>query len=233
MAFTTASMLAVNQYLEEIALKSFRFLEFRYEPQMIFGRQLREVVAEKSSDFAKRYKNKRWLLVGYARQPLTYQLKRADTFSEQIQLPNGGELYEAVWKRREVHSVFKYMFVSPSTELLEEVEENLIVRDLGYCLYPNTEVVVFDDNKQEKYRYPFEFLVNIERFEMQNFDHIDDMNEGVFSIFTMNANVNYPVFTLDSVYDQYGLCTNINLKVDVLGDIEYVEIPEGTDDDDG
>ena len=164
------------------------------------------------------------MLIGYARSPLTYTLKRTDVFSETI-----GDLYEARWKRRDVHNIFKYAFISPSPDLLEEVEERVIVRDMGYCLFPQATVEVYDDNTKEvKYSYPLEFEVNIEKFEIQNFDHIDDINQGVFSIFTMNAMVNYPVLSIDEVYDMYGnLCTQINLTIKVPGSEKMIVITDG------
>lgn len=226
MAFTSAAIIAVNQYLTDIALKSYRTIGVRYEPSLIFERQLREVIAESAGDFAKKYKNKKWLLIGYARSPLTYTLKRTDVYSEVI-----GDLYEARWKRRDVHSVFKYAFISPSPELLEEVEERVIVRDMGYCLFPQANVIIYDDNtKEEKYTYPIEFEVNIEKFEIQNFDHISDVNNGVFSIFTMNALVNYPVISIDEVYDMHGnLCTQINLTISVPNSEKTIVITDGDD----
>ncbi len=225
MAFTSAAMKNVNDYLVSIALSSYRTIGIRYEPRLIFDRQLREVIAESAADFAKKNKNKKWLLIGYARSPITYTLKRADVFSERV-----GDLYEAFWKRREAHNIFKYVFISPSPELLEEVEENVFVRDFGYSSFAEAEVIVYDQTtKEEKYTYPFnECLINIEKFEIQNFDHIDDINNGVFSIFTMNALVNYPVFTIHEVYDMYGkLCTQINLKIKLPNSEKTVIITDG------
>jgi len=214
MAFTTAALGAVNNYLTETALPHFRTIGMRYEPSLIFERQLREVIAEEAADFAKKHQHKKWLLVGFARDNISYTLKRAtEVFNDTIQDAEGNTIYDTIWKRREIHNTFKYVFISPSPELLEEVEEQVVVRDLGVTLFPTATVLLYE-GKEVKYEYPMEICVNVERFEIQNFTHIDDMNNGVFSIFFMNAVLNYPVFTIDEIFDQYGgVCTQIKLKV--------------------
>jgi hypothetical protein len=218
MSFTSASVQFVNDYLSDIALNQFRILGFRYEPQLNFNRQLREVVAEKSADFAIKHRHKKWLLIGYRRQPSTYQLKRTEVFSMPILAEDGSTvLFSADWKRRDVHTIVNYIFISPSAGLLEDLEEDVIVRDYGFSGYVDTCVNVYDENKVLKYTYPFNFLVNIERFEIQNFDHLDDQTEGVFSIFSMNAKINFPVYALDKVYDYTGICEKIVLTIETPG----------------
>ena len=162
-------------------------------------------------------------MVGYSRDKLEFQLKRCDVFYEQI-----GDLYKAKMKRREVHCNFNYIFISPSTELLEDVEEKIIVRDMGYSLYPTAEVIVYGSDKEELYRYPFEFLVNLVRFESQNFGHLDDTNNGVFSIFQISAVVNFPVFTIEEVSDMTGtVCEEIHLEITSPAHEETIIIPSG------
>lgn len=237
MAFTSAALYAVNDYLKNMALSTFPIIGFRYEPPLIFSRQLREVVAEASADFAKKYKNKHWLLIGYGRQPLTYDLKRTDAFSSGEYVENYGENFEVKWKRREVNTTFKYIFISPSPELLEELEEKVIVWDLGVTLYGSANVVIRNNEKEEIYTFPFpDILVNLQKFQVENFDHIDDINEGVFSIFSMSAIVNYPVFAVGEIYDGNSgdggannkWCSKIHLTVEAIGEKndEIIIIPE-------
>lgn len=223
MAFTSGSMIALRSYLVDNALNMFNIISFQYEPNLMFDRQIRESIASIAGDFAKKHGNKEWIAVGYARDSLSYTLKRGDVVRETISV---GE-YLSDWKRREVNTYFKFVFVSPSPDLLEELEERVIVKDLGVTLYPTVNVNVRDSEKKIKYTFPFEYLLNVEKFEIQNFSHLDDINQGVFSIFSMNAKVNYPVYVVDKVYDgsssnsELHLCTEIHLTVDICGDLHY------------
>lgn len=221
MSFITGALGAVNDYLNDIALQTFNITNFVYEPSLTFGRQLREQIALFSGDFAKKNKNKKWLIVGYARDPVRYTLKRTEVYYEQV-----AGLYSSKWKRREVDCVFKYVFISPSPELLELVEEKVVVEDFGFTLFPTVDVNVYNkETKSIEYTYPFEYLVNVEKFEIQNFSHLDDINEGVFSIFSMNAKVNFSVFTVNEVYDSSDmLCEKIVLTININGDEKDVEI---------
>lgn len=233
MAFTSAAMKAINNYLmtSANALKAFDFIGFEYEPTLAWQREFRENVAKYAGDYAKKNKHKKWLTVCYARTPLTYQLKRHDVIRSSEISPY---LPASTWLRREVHTVFRYMFISPSPELLEELEERFVVKDLGIVLEGNVIVGVRNaETKEIGPEYPFTFSINIEKFTVENFEHFADVSEGVFSIFTVNALANYSVFVVNEVLGAWpddgsggngGLVETIVLSLRCGGEQEYVEV---------
>lgn len=227
MAFTSASMKAVGDYLKNHArgLGAFEVIGLEYDPGLSFGRQSREVVAARAGDFAKKHKNKKWLSIIYGRKPLSFNLKRHMLVRPPIPDMPGGD-----WQRREVHCNFGYTFFSPSPELLEELEEKFVVMDLGHTI--NAEVMVgirgLGSKTPEKF-YPFSFIVNLEQFAVENFEHFADPTEGVFSIFSTNAIVNFPVivpefFAEDSI--EYADKIVVSFKCGgENSEIEQFEIP--------
>lgn len=232
MAFTSAAMKAINKYIQTHvnAMKAFDFIGFEYEPTLAWQREFRENVAKKAGDYAKTHKHKKWLTVCYARTPLTYQLKRHDLIRSAEISPY---LPASTWLRREVHCIFRYMFISPSPELLEEVEERFVVKDLGYVLEGNVVVGVRNsETKEIGPEYPFTFSVNIEKFTVENFEHFADVSEGVFSILTVNAITNYSVFVVDKILGPWpddgsgngGLAETIVLSLRCGGEDAYVEV---------
>lgn len=232
MAFTSVAMKAINNYIlnSANAMKAFDFIGFEYEPTLAFQREFRENVAKRAGDYAKKHGHKKWLNVCYTRSPLTYQLKRHGVFRSTEISP---DLPASTWLRREVHCIFKYMFISPSPELLEEVEERLVVKDLGAVLEGTVLVGVRNTvTKEIGPEYPFKVSINIERFDEENFEHFADVSEGVFSIFTMNALTNYSVFVVDEILGPWpdgsvggaGTVENIVLSIRCGDEQNYVEI---------
>ena len=224
MAFTSAAGKAVNTYLRDQALKNFDFLGFQYEPQLIFNRQIREVVALLGGKYAKDKKSRNWLVVGYARTPITYQMKRFEFERCRLEDTSNNDLPISDWKVRMVHCTFRHVFISPSPSLLEELEELFIVRDLGAILPASVNIVVKNPDKTDGPVYPFEFSVNLEKCPVESFDIFADQSEGTFSIFTTTALVNYPVYVIDKVYDTNGVAKEIDLSLRYGGLEEYAEI---------
>jgi hypothetical protein len=170
-------------------------------------------------DFAKKNKNRRWLLVGYARTPVTYQLKRFDTFRWE-----GMDDFPSVWKTRQVHCSFKHVLISPSPELLEELEEKIVVKDYGALIPAIVDVTVKNPDKTNGPTFAFDFNVNLDKVTIENFDHFSDGGEGMFSIFSVESNVNYPVFVPETVYDRKGVLRKIELSVRHGDEDNYVEL---------
>lgn len=224
MAFTSAAGNAVNTYLREVALKNYDFLGFQYEPQLIFNRQIREVVARLGGEYAKTKKSRNWLVVGYARTPITYQMKRFEFERCRLEDTSNNDLPISEWKVRMVHCTFRHVFISPSPFLLEELEELFIIRDLGAVLTATVNIVVKNEDKTDGPIYPFEFSVNLEKCPVESFEHFGDQTEGTFSIFSTTALVNYPVYVIDKVYDTNGVAKEIDLSLRYGGPDDYAEL---------
>lgn len=199
MATTRSAMKATNTYLKTIAFQRFNVLGFEYEPTLIFDRQIRERVAEKAAAFSKQHKNSKWLYLAYGRSPLTTHLKRETSV---LGIPGDDDvgIPRTEWKWRMLNTTFNYMVVSPDPSYLEDLEELLIVADCGRVL----EATAFITTENSETGINYTFNVNVERFEVQSFEHLDDHNEGVFSILTMKANVNFPALALNKVYGESG-----------------------------
>lgn len=222
MATTRAALHAVKTYLITEALRDFRILGAKYEPTLIFGKQVREQITEFAKKFGETNKDSKWLAMAYSRDKLGYDLKRQISVHR---LPSDEEVSEDIplteWKWRIVNTYFRFAVFSPDPSYIEDLEETVIVRDLGKVIQADA-YVHFNETKQV---IPCPFDVNVERFEVEGLDHLDDGNEGVFSILTLRANVNYPIIALHQVYGDDGgkLARTIDLRV-FYGDTTDVEL---------
>jgi hypothetical protein len=213
-------MSAMNAYLKTDALRTFNILAMEYEATLSFDAQIREKVAERASAHAKAQKNSKWISIAYGRGPLTYELKRERSVLNMDSDEDAG-IPKTEWKWRMINTEFSYLVISPDPSYIEDVEEAIIVNDMGKVLEANA-YIGFEDSKR---RITYTFNVNVERLNVESFGHLDPSNEGVFSILNLRAKVNFPAMTLSKVFGQNGFARRIILT-GYLGDNEDVELFE-------
>ena len=175
MACTSAAIKALNDYVRYTALFSYESICFVYDPEMIWSGQTREFVARFAGPFAKAHGGrKNWFAAAYSRSHLTFRLHKTTSVLRPRTLDGKGM---EDFTYRDTSCEVMYNFYSPSPELLEDVEELFIARDLAAV--PEATVLLNDD--------PWKFDVNVAEFQVQNFGHLQDDSEGLISILTVEG----------------------------------------------
>lgn len=180
MAFTSAAISAVNNHLKSTVLAQFNLNSLEYDPTNTFASEIRQNVAEYAGKVFKKYGNRKWVMGSYSRTPLRYLTKKVPSV---LRLDELGIPQAEYWMRN-VFCDLNYMFVSPSPETLENLEELILGCDPARVL----PAIVTLDNK---FDWPFD--VNISHFEVNGWSHLGRHEEGLFTMLQFKIEMNYPI----------------------------------------
>lgn len=182
MGCTSAAVNAVSFHLIDTALVPFDLVTLTYDPTQNFLRQGREKYVKAAQTECAKKGMTHWCVGTYSRTPLGPGPLGIRKITEIEGYTAEGTL-DALYKGKFAQVQVDYKFYSPSPDHLESIEEYFWAFD------PSADLPFVVDIAGREVA----FNAHVHRFENLNFEHQDDQNEGVVSIFQVRATVDYPV----------------------------------------